>query len=226
MFWVHEDVVKPSMTTEYETVCKELTAALKQHSIPFENILAQTDDNRYLWVGPIASMQDTQEFDTFEQLAAKMGEEEMGALFERMDKCYEIEHNYIIHLSSELSYMPEGMTQTPEGQNYRKFYYLHTQPGTGGAVAEQMKAIKAVFASKNSPVHYRVYRSGFGTRGEFFMVAVASASELDEATESAANRELLGEEGQQALGKLFGMLRAYEEYSGWMRPDITNPSGM
>ena len=94
------------------------------------------------------------------------------------------------------------------------------------SVAEQLKAIKAVFSEKNSPVHYRVYRSGFGTRGEFFMVAVASASELDEANQSAANRELLGEEGQQALGKLFGMLRSYEEYTGWMRPDITNPSGM
>lgn len=219
-YWIHEDVVKPSMTAEYEAVCKELTSALAEHAIDFPTIVTQTMDNRYLWVSPIASMSDIQNDDTFDQLSEKMGAEAMGALFDRMDKCYEIEQDYVLHLRKDLSYMPGGITQTPEGKNFRKFYYLHYNPSDSKAIGDQMKAVKALFESKGSKVHYRVYQSGFGTRGAFYMVAVAAADAGEDALMSAENRELFGEEGQSTMGKMFSMLRKYEEFSGYMRPDL------
>lgn len=56
-FWVHEDVVKPSMVAEYEAVCKELTDNMKKYKIQEMNgIVSNTSDNRYLWVSPIENM--------------------------------------------------------------------------------------------------------------------------------------------------------------------------
>jgi hypothetical protein len=55
----------------------------------------------------------------FETLAEKMGADNLNDLSTRMDKCYEIEHNYMLELDKELSYMPGGITQTPEGEDYR-----------------------------------------------------------------------------------------------------------
>lgn len=219
-YWIHEDIVKPSMTSEYETVCKELTATLAEHEIPFNTIVTQTMDNRYMWVSPISGMEDIENDPTFRELADKMGADAMDALFDRMNKCYEIEQDYVIHLRKDLSYMPGGITQTPEGKGFRKFYYLHYNPSDSKALRNQMKAVKALFESKDSKVHYRVYQSGFGTRGAFYMVAVASANAGEDALMRDENRKRFGEEGEATMGKMFNMLRKYEEFSGYMRPDM------
>ena len=35
-------------------------------------------------------------------------------------------------LDENLTYMPEGVTQTPEGENYRKFYFIYYKPENQG----------------------------------------------------------------------------------------------
>jgi len=219
-FWIHEDVVKPGMISEYEAVCKELLGHLKTHNIQEANyIVTNTVDNRYLYVGPIDSMADLDN-SVFAGLAEKMGKENMNDLFNRMDKCYDVEHDYIITLDNDLSYQPGGINQTPEGENYRKFHYLYITPANRAVVKEKMKAVKDMFASKGSKVFYRVYRSGFGTRGEFYMVAVAAKDEVDYAQKAMANDALLGEDGNKVMRDLFSNLLRYEEYAGQMRPDM------
>ncbi|WP_422079585.1 hypothetical protein [Ulvibacterium sp.] len=219
-FWVHEDVVKPSMVSEYETVCKELTDNMKKHSIQEMNsIVANTTDNRYLWVGPIENMAQLDK-PLFATLAEKMGADKMGALFDRMDKCYDIEQNYIIHLDEELSYMPGGITQTPEGEDYRKFHYFHYTPGNRAIVKKKVQAIKDLFQSKGSQLEYRVYRSGFGTRGEFYMVAIAAKDAADYSNKIAQNNEMLGEVWLKTYTDFMSSLEKYEAFEGRMRPDM------
>ncbi|WP_425237562.1 hypothetical protein [Ulvibacterium sp.] len=224
-FWVHEDVVKPSMVSEYETVCKELTDNMKKHNIQEMNsIVANLADNRYLWVGPIENMAQLDK-PLFATLAEKMGAEKMGALFDRMDKCYDIEQNYIIHLDKDLSYMPGGITQTPEGQDYRKFHYFHYAPGNRAIVKKKVEAIKNLFTSKGSKLDYRVYRSGFGTRGEFYMVAIAAKDAADYANKISANNELMGEEWLKTYTDFTSTLEKYEAFEGNMRPDMAYTPG-
>ncbi len=219
-FWVHEDVVKPGMVAEYEAVCKELIGHLKTHNIQGAGwIVTNTSDNRYLYVSPISGMADLDN-PVFAELAQKMGQEEMNALFGRMDKCYDVEQDYIISLDSDLSYQPGGINQTPQGQDYRMFHYLFVTPGNRALVKEKMKAVKNMFASKGSKIYYRVYRSGFGTRGEFYMVAVAAKDAVEHAQMAKANQELLGEDGGKVMWDLFNNLLSYEEFSGMMRPDM------
>ncbi len=219
-FWVHEDVVKPSMVAAYETICKELTSNMKKHNIQEMNVIVtNTNDNRYLWVNPIENMAQIDN-PVFATLSEKMGPEAMGALFDRMDKCYDIEQNYIIHLDKELSYMPSGITQTPEGQDYRKFHYFHYTPGNSAAVKKKVQAIKNLFETKKSKLDYRVYRSGFGTRGAFYMVAIAAKDAVDYATKIAGNNELMGEEWQNTYSDFIGSLEKYESFEGRMRPDM------
>ena len=219
-FWVHEDVVKPSMVAQYETICKELTSNMKQHNIQELNVIVvNTADNRYLWVSPINTIADVGR-PVFKTLAEKMGAEKMGNLFDRMDKCYDIEHNYLLNLDKELSYMPSGITPTPEGQDYRKFHYYHFTPGNAAVVKEKVKAIKKLFESKGSKLEYRVYHSGFGNRGEFYMVAIAAKDATDYAAKIAENNELLGEEWPTTYSSFMGTLTHYEPVEGRMRPDM------
>jgi hypothetical protein len=219
-FWVHEDVVKPGMVAEYEATCKELIGHLKEHKIQEANfIVTNTADSRYLYVGPIDNMADLDN-SIFTTLAEKMGKANMDALFNRMDKCYDVEQDYVITLDNDLSYQPGGINQTPEGENYRKFHYLYVTPANRAVVKEKMKAVKDMFASKGSKIYYRVYKSGFGTRGEFYMVAVAAKDEVDYAQKAKANEVLLGEDGKMIMWDMFSNLLSYEEYVGEMRPDM------
>ena len=219
-YWVHEDVVKPNMVGEYESVVKELVANMKKHNIQEVNmIVSNLVGARYLYVGPIENMAELDKH-SFATLSDKMGADAMGKLFERMDKCYDIEQNYVIHLDKDLSYMPTGITQTPEGQDYRKFHYLHFAPGDRAMIKDKMKAIKDMFAQKGSKEYYRVYKSGFGIRGEFYMVAIAAKDAIHYATQSKENETLLGEDGNKTMGDLFSNLLKYEVFEGNMRSEL------
>jgi len=219
-FWVHEDVVKPSMASTYENICKELTANMKKYNIQEMNVIvSNTNDNRYLWVSPIENMAQIDK-PIFATLSEKMGEDEMRALFDRMDKCYDIEQDYVIHLDNELSFMPGGITQTPEGEDYRKFHYYHYVPANQAAVKEKVQAIRKLFEKKGSKLEYRVYRSGFGTRGAFYMVAIAAKNASDYAAKIEENNTLMGDEWQNTYSDFMATLQKYESFEGRMRPDM------
>lgn len=224
VFNIHEDVVSPEKISEYEQICKELISSMKEYNIQdaFWNA-ASTTDGRYIYIQPIESMADLDKY-PFASLSEKMGKEAVANLFARMDKCYDVEHDYILRLNQDLTYMPDGVSMTQEGQNYRKWHYLHVSPEKRTAVRERMKAVKDLFASKGSEMHYRVYNSGYGTRGEFYIVVVSAKDPVDYAQRSAQNQVLLGEEGKKTFDDLFANLLRYDEVTGWMRPDLAYSS--
>ena len=219
-YWIHEDQVKLSMVPEYEKVSKELIDNLKKHNIQDEGWLtSSTTDGRYLYISPIKNMADLDR-PLFTSLAEKMGGDALGELFGRMDKCYDRHLNYVIRLDKELSYMPDGMTLTPEGENYRRFHYLHYAPGDAAKIKEGMKAIKDMFVAKGSKMHYRVYKNGFGAQGDFYMVAIAAKDGVEYEKKGAENDVLFGEDGPKTFGGVFGNLLKYEDIPGRMRPDM------
>ncbi|NKI27189.1 hypothetical protein HCG49_11505 [Arenibacter sp. 6A1] len=219
-YWVHEDLVKLSMVSEYEKTVKELLNLLKTHEIQSSGwITLNTYDASYSFVSPIKSMADVHQ-QIFMELSEKAGKEKVSEIFTRMDKCYDTELDYIIHLDKELTYMPYGITQTPEGQNFRTMHWLYVSPGNRAVVKEHMTAVKDLFTRKGSPVHYRVYRSGFGTDGEHYLVAIAAKDALHYASRSIENDELLGDEGQAVMSELFSSLLKYKQKQGEIRPDL------
>lgn len=219
-FWVHEDQVKPAMADEYEAVGKKLVENLKKHNIQDEQwITAQTADFRYLHIGPLNNMADLdREF--FGSLSEKMGQDNLGTLLNEMDGYYTKHFDYVIYLDKDLSYMPGGITQMPEGKNYRKFYYLHTTPAMSDQLAEAMKGIKELYETSESAMDYRVYRSGFGAPNDFFLVAIADKDPLTYEQNSMANQALLGDAAKPVFDKAMEYVTKFEVIPGNMRPDL------
>ena len=137
-----------------------------------------------------------------------------------MDKCYDTALNYTIYLNEDLTYMPDGITQTIEGEDFREFHYVYVSPGNRSVVKEKMQAIKELYASKESKVHYRVYNSGFGTVGEYYMVAIAAKDGEHMAKKGKENQELLGEDGKNAMWDMYSNVLKYEKVEADMRPDL------
>ena len=221
MYRIHEDVVKPSHIMEYENIIKELLALVKKHNLQdVKWITAVTNDSRYLFVSPMENYAELDKPNFVSALIEKEGREKIVELFNRMDKCYDTELDYIIRLNEELTYMPDGITQTPEGENYREFHYIYVAPGNRSTVKEKMKAIKDLYKNKGSKTYYRVYNNGFGTDGEYYMVAIAAKDQEHMAQKGKSNKALFGEDGEKAMWDMYSNVLRYKKVEADMRPDL------
>jgi hypothetical protein len=218
MYKVHVDYVNPSKVQDYEKTALEFTEACKKYNPQTSWITTTTSDNRYMYVSPMENFAELDK-DVFADMSKAMGDE-WGNIFKNFNTCYDKHGDYILTLDENLTYMPEGVTQTPEGENYRKFYFIYYKPENQGALYEAMTGVKELFKTKGSKEHYRVYRSGFGVTDSYYMVAISAKDEIDSATRGKANDEVLGESAGETFGKLMNATSKFEEFSGRMRPDL------
>jgi hypothetical protein len=219
MYLVHQDDVKPSKMMEYEKIAKEFHEACITHNLQTSWLTTTMDDMRYLYVTP---MENFAEMDKrpFADMAKAMGDK-FSDMFNRFDQCYDSHHDYVIVLNEELSYMPGGISQTQEGQDYRDFYFIHYLPKDGKKIKEGMKAVKDMFAAKGSKSYYRIYHSGFGTQGNYYLVAMSSKDAIDSATKQKANEEVLGPDRYETFMKVMNYATKMEEVTGEIRRDLS-----
>ena len=221
MYRVHEDIVKPSHVMEYEGILAEMMAMVNKHQITDASWLCSvTSNSHYLYVSSIKNYADIDKPSFITQLIEKEGRDKIADLFNRMDKCYDTELDYIISLNKDLTYMPEGISQTQEGQNYRNYHILYVSPENRTIVKEKLKELKALNEAKKSKVYYRVYNSGFGTDGEYVMVAISAKDALDMEQTGKENDAIVGKESQDIINQMnFNCLR-YEKLEANIRPDL------
>jgi len=217
-YQVHVDYVKPYKYEDYIKISKEFIKACNEHQPATSWVTVSTSDDRFMYVSPIENFADLDK-DPFAGMAEKMGDN-FGKIFEQFNECYDKHSNYVLVLNDELSYMPNGISQTQEGQNYRTFYMMYHTPSNHGKLKEAIKGVKKMFEEKGSKEYYRIYHSGFGNDEEYFMVAISAKDPIDAATRSKANDELLGDSAKEVFGKLMQATERFEEFTGWMRPDL------
>ncbi|MBU2940109.1 hypothetical protein KO494_11225 [Lacinutrix sp. C3R15] len=218
MYLVHQDNVKPSMVWEYEEVAKEFNQACVDNNPQTSWITVSTSDFVYLYVTPIENFAEIDNT-PFKDMAEKMGDK-WNSMFDRFDTCYDSHSDYVVMLDRELSYMPNGITQTQEGENYRDYIYIYYKPENAKKIKEGIKAIKTMYADKGSKSYYRIYKSDFGTSQNYYMVAISSKDDIDSAQKSKATRELLGPERFEVFKKLMNYATRMESTTAEMRPDL------
>jgi len=218
MFQIHQDNVKPSMIMEYEKITKEFNAACVEHNAQTSWVTAVTDNFKYLYISPLENFAEIDER-PFADMAKAMGDD-FGNMFTEFNKCYDSHNDYVIVLDEALTYMPDGISMTQEGHNYRKWIYMYYTPENAKKMKEGMKAVKELFSSKGSTNHYRIYRSGFGCAESFYLVAISAKDEIDGATKAKANEAILGPDRWETFSKVMNNITRMEEISGEMRPDL------
>ena len=219
-FWVHEDQVKPSMIKEYEAVTKDFIAQCKKHDLKDSDwSTASIDDGTYLSISPINNMADFDK-NTMAPLAEKMGEEEFTKIFSRFNKCYDSHRDYVVHLISDMSYMPGGLTTNTLGEDYRKWHFFHVTPENVANLRTKMQEIKSLYEKKDAKQHFRVYRNGFGNPGDYYLVVISAKDAQSYAKTSEETDILLGEEGEKLFDEMLKYVHKYESKTGRMRPDL------
>lgn len=219
-YWIHEDRVKPGMNEEYEQIAKDLVAACKEHNVQETQWLTMAlNDNSYLYITPMKNFAEL-DADGFATLSEKMGKDKVNALFERFNNTYNEHGDYVVYLNKKLSYMPGGISQTVEGQNYRTLYFNYVTPENDKGFHDTMKKMKEAFEKNNSKLHYRVYKTGFGVMGTYYMVALAAESNLDSAKKGDDNWNAMKDDFEPLLKELSKHTWKTDEKRGWMREDL------
>ncbi|MDR5589965.1 hypothetical protein [Christiangramia sp. SM2212] len=221
MYVVHEDHIKDGMKQKHENADKALLDAAKEHNMKGMDWLTfQADDNRVMYLSPINNFADLDK-NPFEDLQKKMGKEAFDKLFDSFEDTYSKHGDYILRLDNELSYMPDGMSQTSDGNNYRELVFYHIPPGKGDKAEELARSVKKLYSEKGSKVHYRVYKSGFGTMENYFMVAVSGKDKASVEKARNENMELIGEEGKKLFAEIEKTASKQEVVTGHTRPDLS-----
>lgn len=220
-YLVHEDRVKPGMVDQYEQVAKDLVAACKEHNIQDLNwMTVSQDDHTYLYLTPMEKFAEM-DANSFSGLAEKMGEEKMSALFDRFNPCYDEHGDYVIYLDKDLSYQPSGNNTNPEGKHYRKFLYDYVTPSSQKSYVESLKKIKELFVKKNSKMIYRVYSTGFGIMGKYYLIVIEGVNPVKFETMAAENWEGMGDDFMPLVKKIRSSVLRSDEKTGWVRGDLS-----
>lgn len=221
MFSIHADYVKPSMEKEYVEISKAFVTECKKYNLQNADWLeARLDNGTYLTIEALPNMAAL-DVNSYAPLVDKMGKENFQALLDRFNKCYDKHGNYIVTQIKDLTYMPDGAAAAQEGMNYRKYHYLYVTPSISKMIREKMKAIKELYVKKGSKEYYRVYHSGFGTLGEFYLVVISAKDELSYVKQSDENDALIGDEGKTLLDDLFQNISRYDPVTGYILPDLS-----
>lgn len=219
-FWVHEDQVRPGMVSEYEDLSKELVDAAKKSKL--QNMswaVAAMDNGNYLSITPIKDMADL-ESKSFQPLMDSMGEDDFNGMMNRFNEMYDKHGDYIIVLDKDLSYMPDGLVTSTPGKDYRKWHKMSVSAENLPKLRDKLVELKDVFNQKGSKMHYRIYRSGFGNMGNYYVAVISAKDATDYAQMSAENEKLLGEEGKLKFREVMDLVSAYDVSEGGMRPDL------
>lgn len=221
MYVVHEDHVKNDMMNKHIEADKAILKAAKEHNMKGMDWLTfQTEDNRVMYLTPIKNFAELDK-NPFQDLKQKMGDASFEKLFEPYAETYTKHGDYILRLDNELSYMPDGMSQTPEGGNYRELTFYHIPPGKDKEAEDLAKSVKKLYKEKGAKVHYRVYKSGFGTMGNYYMVAVSGKDAASIETQRNENMQLLGDEGQSLFQKIEKLTAKQEVVKGNIKPELS-----
>tara|TARA_R110002072_G_scaffold43558_1_gene122171 strand:- start:15010 stop:15768 length:759 start_codon:yes stop_codon:yes gene_type:complete len=217
---IHVDHIYPSSSDAYEKVSKNLADLAKENQEEDGWNVLWTNDNRVISISPVSGWEDLgKEF--MPKTRAKIGDDKFGEIFSEFDKHYDHHNDYLLILSGNLSYMPNGMNTTPEGKNYRNNLVMYHKARDRQKIAEIAGKFKELYTKKGSKLHYRVYFSGFGNEESYIMVARAAESALEFEKQAEANRQLLGEEGMKLWNELSQYITKLEHTVGNMQPELS-----
>lgn len=220
---IHVDHVYSSSNEDYGKISKKLADLAKENQEEVGWNVLWTYDNRVISITPVSGWEDLgNEF--MPKTRAKIGDTKFAEIFEDFDKHYDHHNDYIITLNSNLSYMPDGITITPEGQNYRKNIVMYHKARDRQKIAEIAQKYKDLYTKKASKSHYRFYFSGFGNAESYILVSSSAANPLDYAKKEEENRKLLEEDADKLWKELSQYVTKLEYTEGNMIPELSyNP---
>ena len=220
---VREDNVKPSRAADYEASLSDLASFLRDNKVENVNYMTQLQDNyHYAHVVELKSMDDIngglKAFIKGDQKSA-----EFDLIWGDLNEAINSFRNYVVKYEPELSYVPDGKVWLEEAP-YRRWNYLHFEPGTEKEAEQILLAWKNLYQNKGVKTGFRVFRGVVGLDQPVIIFTTWSATPLDYQTELQESIDLLDEEGTILWVAMMDLVRKADTVEGWYLPQYSfNP---
>jgi hypothetical protein len=222
LYFVEEVAVKLDKFSDYDIAIKEVVEFAKKHNYPHSWLTYSTSDMLYYFVYPIESESEIEAlFVDWEKMAAEIGKEKWGALYDRLlmpteyYKYYEIQHMPL------QSYAPGDVAVTPMEAPATYWGFCYAKPGHTKDIMEIFDKYIELYKGKDLPAGFESYvvLTGAELPGYFYVMRGKTFTDLFGNSEKA---EKIAAAEEVVLWKEFAShLRKYEYKLGMFRPDLS-----
>jgi hypothetical protein len=217
---IREDVVKPSMTTNYEASLTDLSEFLTVNNIQNVNYLTQLQDNYHFT--HVTVLNDLSEIgggiDAY--ISGDKASTEFNLIWSDLNEAIESFSYYVVKYEPELSFVTDGLVWLDEAP-YRKWNYFYFKPGSENEVKDILKAWKNLYQNRGVKNGFRVFQGVVGIEQPVFILTTWAESPLDYQLNLQENINLLGEDGAVLWMAMMQLVRKVETVEGWYLPQYS-----
>ena len=221
MFMVIDELVHPSMKTEYYEAGKKWIAFMKEHEYPYPIDTYWTGDNHVYWRIPIENYAEIDKMMAMGNKILQDFPEEYQAILNAFKGTYENSRMCVYALDYEYSMIAEEEEGESGEKNFVFFDIAYYKPGYEAELNAIWEEAKAYMADKKILQSWYAYWGWMGTDGPV-MVSTATAKNAREFYEENAKAwEVFGEEGGKIKRKMTKYVRKEEQKTGWYQKELS-----
>lgn len=213
--FIHESVVKPGMTANYNAAITKIRDACAINKINVNWFTVRYEDNTYVHLFPITTL-GALDKNLLGDLQAKIGAEAFAALGTNLDQYVDAKSLSVSTMIQEASYL-----EPLPGENYQEVLFITPIPGKEREIEQVMHEWRAAYEANKIPEAYHIFRNSIG--GEFGYVLVLFAKNPADMREKRnKSADMLGSETVTKLwNKQSALTKKYYWKRGNMLPDLS-----
>ncbi|HJW94140.1 MAG TPA: hypothetical protein VJ901_11030 [Thermoanaerobaculia bacterium] len=225
LYSLYEEVVNPSMMTQYEGATKDLVKALGEKKLTSASFVVNTymtSDFHYLYMTPIASWAQLDTIDNdWRELKEKIGAERWTDIQKRGNGAMSSYDSAIIARRDELSYRPETPRLPEEREPFARLEFYYLKPGAEEQAEQVAKDYVTLFKEKKIADGFSIYTALSGHDLPVLVAVIPAQSPADFAAADERNTAALGDALRTLQGRAMSLTRRIERKDVWFRPDLS-----
>ncbi|MEX2231022.1 MAG: hypothetical protein WD824_02590 [Cyclobacteriaceae bacterium] len=214
-FFAHADVVKPSMNADYFKFLKNVKETYQRQGVTLNYNVLRQDDNTFYFFSPMQDLNIGAVYKGFGEIENKVGKEAFAKLLAEKERCIESHSEFVTMLLPQYTYLAPG-----ESENFCHIVFWFPMPGKQAEVDQIAKEWIELYKAKNAPRGYQTYRIVFGGEPGYIIVNWAK-DELDYATKSKKNNEVMGEEASRLWARTMAITQRLYSKNGWYLRELS-----
>ena len=220
IFW--DEIVKPSMVTEYEAGVKKQVALFSKYKSQYPWNAYSTNDFHYYYVTPVENSADIDKVsDAFDAMEKNMGKEQSQAMRKNFEGTLESHDKGMVRHLPELSYIPENPRVKADEINFIYWGFCYLKFGKEKQFGDNFKKWVNLYKRNNIADGWDTYVLEMGRDLPLYVWSSVGKNAADFWSMSEKHNEALGDEANALWNETLSLLRKFEYKTGMPRPELS-----
>lgn len=223
LWFVHQEMAKPSMLAEYNATTLEVMKLAAKVKVPTlgKSVVLEGDDLTFTIAMPIADLNGAAAVNDDFATMAKSDPKYFADLLKRGWAPVESVREFVLMEQPEMSYVPAKPYLDPAAARFYHYDIYYVMPGHEDEGAAIARDFAALFKAKGVTQAYRIFTVVNGPEMPAIVVETPAKDGADYYSTTAAVQAQLGEAGRALFGRAYAHSRRIEHRNAMLRPDLS-----